>query len=280
MTEERNASLKELERKLGCLFQDVELLDNALIHRSFVNENPDLAARDNERLEFLGDAVLGLCISDTLMEAFPGHAEGQLSKIRASLVNEQSLAELARKFNLGDYLLLGKGEEITGGREKHSLLANTLEALIAALYLDCGFNQTLAFVNRLFGPLIAQGAGGLIYCDYKTTLQETVRTHYKAMPQYFLTGSSGPDHDKIFQVRLAVEGVLEVSGTGKSKKEAEQQAAREALERLKASAALQPVPLVAQAAQTMNSVNQTLPENRGAKKKILRKARPEKLAVY
>ncbi len=174
MTEERSASLKELERNLGCLFQDVELLDNALSHRSFVNENPDLAVRDNERLEFLGDAVLGLCISDMLMEAFPGHAEGQLSKIRASLVNEQSLAELARKFNLGDYLLLGKGEEITGGREKPSLLANTFEALIAALYLDCGFNRTLAFVIRLFSPMIAQGTGKLIYRDYKTALQEMV----------------------------------------------------------------------------------------------------------
>ncbi|MFZ3114751.1 MAG: ribonuclease III [Syntrophales bacterium] len=237
MTEERSASLKELERKLGCLFQDVELLDNALSHRSFVNENPDLAVRDNERLEFLGDAVLGLCISDMLMEAFPGYTEGQLSKIRASLVNEQSLAELARKFNLGDYLLLGRGEEITGGREKHSLLANTFEALIAALYIDCGLNRTLAFVNRLFSPLIAQGTGELSYRDYKTALQEMVRTHFKVMPQYVMIGSYGPDHDKIFQVRLTVNGILEASGTGKSKKEAEQQAAKEALERLKASAA-------------------------------------------
>lgn len=272
MTEERIASLKDLEQQLGCLFQDLNFLNNALIHRSFVNENPLLSVQDNERLEFLGDAVLGLCISDMLMKAFPAYAEGQLSKNRASLVNEQLLAELARIFKLGDYLLLGRGEEISGGRKKNSLLANTFEALIAALYLDRGLDQTLVFVNRLFSPLIAQGKGELIYRDYKTVLQETVQTSFKEMPQYALIGEYGPDHDKIFEVRLAVNGVLEASATGKSKKEAEQQAARKALEKLKASALLPQTPLTAKATQPLNSSNKTLPENKGAKKKILRES--------
>lgn len=233
MTVARIASLKNLERKLDCFFQDVALLENALIHRSFVNENPALSVRDNERLEFLGDAVLGLCISDMLIKTFPGDAEGQLSKVRASLVKEQPLAELARKFNLGDYLLLGKGEEISGGREKNSILANAFEALIAAIYLDCGFDKIRLFVNGLFAPLIAQGTEELIYRDYKTALQEAAQSRFKEIPQYVLIGESGPDHNKVFEIKLTINGVLDASGTGKSKKEAEQQAAGKALEKLK-----------------------------------------------
>ncbi len=232
MTEERIASLKELERKLGCAFRDPTLLENALIHRSFVNENPQLALRDNERLEFLGDAVLGLCISDMLMKKFPAATEGQLSKLRASVVNEQPLAEMARRFSLGEYLLLGKGEEISGGREKNSILANTLEALIAAMYLDCGFDNTRRFVNAFFIPLVAEGTGDAVYRDYKTVLQETARSRFKEAPQYVLSGESGPDHNKVFEIRLTISGVLSTLGTGKNKKEAEQQAARKALEEL------------------------------------------------
>lgn len=233
MTEERIAALKGLERELACFFHDVTLLDNALTHRSFINENPTLAVRDNERLEFLGDAVLGLCISDMLMKAFPGHAEGQLSKLRASLVNELPLAVLARKFNLGAYLLLGKGEEISGGREKNSILANAFEALMAAIYLDCGFDATLLFVNGLFAPLIAKGPEELISRDYKTALQEAAQSRFKEMPQYTLVGVSGPDHNKVFEIKLTINGILDASGIGKSKKEAEQQAAGKALEKLK-----------------------------------------------
>jgi ribonuclease-3 len=232
MTEERTASLRNLAEQLDEDFRDLALLDNALIHRSFVNENPLLAVRDNERLEFLGDAVLGLCISDMLMKKFPAAPEGQLSKLRASVVNEQPLAELARRFGLGDYLLLGKGEEISGGREKNSLLANTLEAVIAALYLDRGFDTTRMFVSRIFAPLIADETGGLIYRDYKTTLQEAAQSRFKEMPQYALIGERGPDHNKFFEVRLTLNGVFETCGTGKNKKEAEQQAARKALEKL------------------------------------------------
>lgn len=238
MTEERMASLRGLAQQLDGSWQDLALLDNAFIHRSFVNENPLLVVQDNERLEFLGDAVLELCISDMLMNAFPAYPEGQLSKLRASVVNEQPLAELARRFCLGDYLLLGKGEEISGGREKNSLLANTLEAVIAALYLDRGFDKTLIIISRLFAPLIAAGTRELIYRDYKTTLQETIQNRFKEMPQYALVGEQGPDHNKLFEVRLTVNGVLDTCGTGKNKKEAEQQAARKALEKLNESEAL------------------------------------------
>ncbi|MDO8724330.1 MAG: ribonuclease III, partial [Syntrophales bacterium] len=162
MTEERLAALHDFEQNLSWRFQDLSLLNNALTHRSFVNENPSLKCSDNERLEFLGDAVLGLCISDALMERFPDYAEGQLSKLRASLVNEQHLAELARKIRIGDYLLLGKGEETSGGREKNSLLADTFEAVIAAIYLDCGFDRAMVFVRSLFAPLLAGGTQELI----------------------------------------------------------------------------------------------------------------------
>lgn len=224
------ASLRGLAQQLDCNFQDLSLLDNALIHRSFVNENPLPASQDNERLEFLGDAVLELCISDMLMNAFPTYTEGQLSKLRASVVNEQPLAELARRFRLGDYLLLGKGEEISGGREKNSLLANTLEAVIAALYLDRGFDKTLVFLSTLFASLIADGTRELIYRDYKTTLQEIAQNRFKEMPQYALVGEYGPDHNKLFESKVKINGVLDTCGTGRSKKEAEQQAAKKALE--------------------------------------------------
>lgn len=235
MTEERMALLRDLAQQLDGDWQDLGLLDNALIHRSYVNENPLAVVWDNERLEFLGDAVLELCISDMLMKEFSASPEGQLSKLRASVVNEQPLAGLARRFCLGDYLLLGKGEELSGGREKNSLLANTFEAVIAALYLDRGFDNTLIFVNRLFAPLIADGTQELIYRDYKTTLQETAQNRFKEIPQYVLVGEQGPDHDKLFEVRLTLNGVLDTCGTGKNKKEAEQQAAKKALEKLNES---------------------------------------------
>ncbi len=232
MTDERFDDLRELEQRLSSRFRDISLLDNALTHRSFVNEKPCFVCRDNERLEFLGDAVLGLCISDILMEKFPDYTEGQLSKLRSSLVKEQPLAEMARKFGIGNYLLLGKGEESSGGREKNSLLANTMEALIAAVYLDCGFNETLLFVKRLFSFLIEDSARELTYSDYKTALQEVAQNRFREAPQYALLSEYGPDHDKIFEMELNIAGAITAVGTGKNKKEAEQQAARKALEML------------------------------------------------
>ncbi len=232
MSDERLAALRELEQSLSYRFRDIELLANALVHRSYVNENPTLLCRDNERLEFLGDAVLGLCISDILMEAFPDYPEGRLSKLRASLVNEQPLAEMAKKFRVGDYLLLGKGEEISGGREKNSLLANTFEALLAAIYLDGGFAETLALVRGLFASFLTEGTRESIYRDYKTALQEIVQNRYRATPQYALIGECGPDHEKIFEMQLTIAEIMVATGKGKSKKEAEQQAAKAALEKL------------------------------------------------
>lgn len=238
MTEERLAALRDFEQHLSCRFKDISLLDNALTHRSFVNEKAGIDCRDNERLEFLGDAVLGLCISDMLMQEFPDYTEGQLSKLRASVVNEQSLAELAGRFSVGDYLLLGKGEEISGGREKNSLLANTFEAIIAAIYLDCGFNETLLIVRRLFSPLIEEGAQELIYRDYKTIVQELAQNRFRETPHYTLIGEYGPDHDKIFEMELTLGGIIATIGLGKSKKEAEQAAAKKALEMLEAEVPL------------------------------------------
>ena len=232
MTEERLAALHAFEQNLSWRFQDISLLNNALTHRSFVNENPSLKCSDNERLEFLGDAVLGLCISDALMERFPDYAEGQLSKLRASLVNEQHLAELARKVRIGDYLLLGKGEETSGGREKNSLLADTFEAVIAAIYLDCGFARAMVFVRSLFAPLLAGGTEELICRDYKTAIQEIAQNRFKETPQYTLIGQSGPDHDKIFETKLVIADIIAASGVGKNKKEAEQRAAKKAMEML------------------------------------------------
>ena len=232
MTEERLAALREFEEHLSYRFGDISRLDSALTHRSFVNENPSLACRDNERLEFLGDAVLGLCISDMLIAEFPDYTEGQLSKIRASMVNEQPLAELARKFRAGEYLLLGKGEEGSGGREKNSLLANTFEALIAAMYLDGGLDETMRFLRRLFTPLIKEGTQEFLYRDYKTALQEMAQVRFKESPQYDLTRDYGPDHEKTFEMKLTIGDIIATSGVGKSKKEAEQQAAKKALEQL------------------------------------------------
>lgn len=230
MKDERVQTLMVLEEKLDWHFTDMALLDNALTHRSFVNENPAGDSRDNERLEFLGDAVLELTISDMLMRKFPNHSEGHLSKLRASVVNEQPLAELARKFKIGDYLLLGKGEEVSGGRMKSSLLANALESIIAAMFLDSGFDRTAAFINRLFEPLIEKGEYSTIYRDYKTAAQERTQYLFREMPRYVVLSETGPDHDKRFEIVFMVGDRTIATGSGRSKKEAEQQAARKALE--------------------------------------------------
>lgn len=222
-----------LEERLGWHFADIAILDNALTHRSFVNENVAHACRDNERLEFLGDAVLEMTVSDILMRKFPDHTEGQLSKLRASVVNEQPLAELARRFRIGEHLLLGRGEEGSGGRMKSSLLANAFESVIAAMYLDGGFDRTAVFIGRLFGPLIEEGELSAVYRDYKTALQETSQILFREMPRYMVISETGPDHDKRFETSLMIGERVIATGRGRSKKEAEQQAAKTALEELR-----------------------------------------------
>ncbi|MGE5798902.1 MAG: ribonuclease III [Syntrophaceae bacterium] len=230
MNRDRLEQLAGLERALGYKFNDPSFLDCALTHRSFANENPDLMAQDNERLEFLGDAVLTLCITDMLMKKFPECTEGELSKIRSSIVNERPLAGIARELRVGDYLLLGKGEDISGGRSKSSLLANALEAIIAAVYCDTGFAGAFDFIGKRFHPLLETGVADVLYRDYKTSLQETTQNLFRVIPRYSVIREFGPDHDKVFQVRVNIGDVVSTAGMGRNKKEAEQRAARKALE--------------------------------------------------
>jgi ribonuclease III len=227
MPEERMTGLEQLQRGLPYLFRNASLLDTALTHRSYVNENTCKSRSDNERLEFLGDAVLELGVSDLLMKNFPDYQEGQLSQMRAAIVNEQTLAEMAQAFRLGECLLLGKGEEASGGRSKPSLLANAFEALIAAIYLDGGFEEAAALIQRLFLPLLAEERRTCR--DYKTTLQQISQHAFKETPRYTLIREYGPDHDKTFEIQLSLADRIQTSGTGKNKKEAEQRAAESAI---------------------------------------------------
>jgi ribonuclease III len=232
MTDDRITALNNFQNIISYSFRDIGLLENALIHRSFVNENPAPLNKDNERLEFLGDAVLGLCISDILMKKFPDYTEGQLSKLRAFVVNEHSLADLARNLEIGVYLLLGRGEESSGGRTKSSILSNAFEAVIASVYLDSGFENAHKFVEAVFEPLIKEGIKTEIFRDYKTALQEICQNRFKAPPRYIQIREHGPDHDKIFEVSLSIADIITTTGKGKSKKEAEQQAARKAFKEI------------------------------------------------
>ncbi|MFH1349861.1 MAG: ribonuclease III [Pseudomonadota bacterium] len=227
-TQSAKKDINELYERLLYRFRQPELIEEAIRHSSYVNECADLSLRDNERLEFLGDAVLDLAISHILMELFQDAKEGDLSKYRASVVNERGLYNIARRLELGHYLLLGKGEEVSGGREKPSILANTMEALLGALYIDAGFDKTKAIINRLFLPLIAKIDSGKIVRDFKSLLQEYTQERHKARPEYLLVAENGPAHDKTFQVVITLNGKTISEGEGKSKKEAEQVAAKEA----------------------------------------------------
>jgi ribonuclease III len=201
------------------------LLERALTHRSFAYENGGLPT--NERLEFLGDSVLGLIVTDTLFREYPDLPEGQLAKLRAAVVNMRALAGVARGLHLGSYVRLGKGEEGTGGRDKSSILADTLEALLGAVYLDCGLNEADALVHRLFDPVIARSARLGAGLDWKTSLQELTAATTLGVPEYHVE-ESGPDHQKSFRASVRIAGRTYGEGEGRSKKEAEQQAAEAA----------------------------------------------------
>ena len=218
----------ELQKNIHYRFNNSELLEEALRHSSYVNEQTDTALRDNERLEFLGDAVLNLVTGDLLMRSYPQMREGDLSRIRANLVNETQLAEIARKIDLGAYLQLGRGEVQSNGREKNSILANAFEALIAAVYLDQGFGTAYAIIEDHFGELIAGAPELTLGLDFKSRLQEVVQSATKEVPSYQVVAEIGPDHDKTFHVTVTV-GETEAEGTGKSKKLVEQDAARKGL---------------------------------------------------
>ncbi|MCJ7833714.1 MAG: ribonuclease III [Deltaproteobacteria bacterium] len=223
--------LESLQIYLSYFFNDISLLRQAMTHRSFVNAHPESVWKHNERLEFLGDAVLNLSLSTILLKIYPDLPEGRLSKIRAGLVNEKKLATLSLKLGLGDYLLIGKGEERTGGREKPSLLADTLEAVLGAIYLDGGFNSALIFVDRLFRPQFTVD-DDLSTQDYKTLLQEYCQGNLKTIPMYRVFREEGPDHKKIFFVEVIVQGQIISTGKGGTKKEAQQKAAEKALVQL------------------------------------------------
>jgi ribonuclease-3 len=222
-----------LQDRIGYRFRDRGLLEHALTHRSRAAEDPSGGVKDNESLEFLGDAVLGLVAADMLFRRYPEFDEGQKSKIKASVVSAQALARRAERIQLGDHLLLGRGEEKTGGRFKQALLADGYEALIAAVYLDGGFRAAAELLERELGEAIADGATqAVVGEDYKSALQERLQALGRALPEYRVAAQSGPDHRKVFTVEVLVEGGVLGCATGKAKKEAEQEAAREALERM------------------------------------------------
>ncbi len=224
---------EELQHRIGYRFRDRGLLEHALTHRSRAVEDTSGGVTDNESLEFLGDAVLGLVVADMLFRQFPESDEGQKSKIKAAVVSTAALARQADSIGLGAHLLLGRGEEKTGGRFKQALLADAYEALIAAVYLDGGLEAAAAFLRRELQEAVDAGATtAVVGQDYKSALQERVQGGGRPLPEYRLVGAEGPDHCKVFTVEVLVGGVVMGAASGKAKKEAEQEAARLALARL------------------------------------------------
>ena len=225
--------LAEFEASIGYKFKNIKFLENALTHSSYSNENKTYKRINNERLEFLGDSVLSIVVSRYIYKEFPNYPEGDLSKLRAQVVCEDMLNEIAVKHNFGKYLILGKGEEATGGRERKSILADAVEAIIAAIYLDGGLENADKFILDNLKDSINTLVKGKIFSDYKSYLQEYFQSQnsiYKI--KYIVTNEEGPDHDKMFYVDLLVNKKKFGDGTGKSKKIAEQNAARKALIRL------------------------------------------------
>ena len=229
------ADLVTLQKKLKVSFNDPSLLEQAMVHSSYINENPSLAPVSNERLEFLGDAVLGFIVAEKLYQDFPELTEGEMTRLRSVLVRRDTLTRIARASRLGDYLYLGKGEEASGGRHKSANLAGALESVIAAVFLDQGLAITREFVLKLLNEelqkVVTQGIG----VDYKSQLQELIQSRYRSTPDYRLLEATGPDHDKRFTVEVVVGDTVLGRGSGKSKKLAETEAARCALEQLSAN---------------------------------------------
>ena len=224
-----------LQRAIQYRFRDRGLLEHAMTHTSRANEDVSGGVADNESMEFLGDALLGFVIADMLFRQFPQFDEGEKSKTKASLVSTATLARQAERLNLGEHMLLGRGEEKTGGRRKQALLADSYEALIAAVYLDGGIEQARAFIVREFGPLVSQvHRQGVAGDDFKSALQEFLQGRDQPLPEYRLVSTIGPDHQKQFQVAVVVNGETLATAVGPSKKEAEQEAARVCLLHLKA----------------------------------------------
>jgi len=225
-------SVRALERRLGYRFRDVGLLEHALTHKSKAHEDATGGVVDNESLEFLGDAVLGFVIADLLYREFPHFDEGQKSKAKAALVSTTALAELGQKIGLGAYLLLGRGEEKTGGRQKQALLADGCEAVIAAIYLDGGIDAARDCILQELAEEIEHVRSPDFLRDFKSALQERLQASGRPLPDYEVTAEQGPDHDKRFHVNVRVQGEVLASSEGRTKKEAEQAAARQALDKV------------------------------------------------
>jgi ribonuclease-3 len=225
----------DCQRDLGISFRQVPLLEQAFVHTSYLNENPEFDLSDNERLEFLGDAILNFIVAERLYKEFPNLPEGDLTEIRASLVCRDTLAEVASSLRLGAWLLLGEGEEASGGRAKRSNLANAMEALIGAIYLDQGLAAARKFIFRQLKPELRKIKAGKMTPNYKALVQELIQGQKKPAPVYHLVETGGPDHNKQFTTEILVEGEALGRGTGKNKKAAESQAARVAWERLRCS---------------------------------------------
>jgi len=225
---ERLRRLRELEKSIAYRFRDKALLNQALTHRSYANERHRSKSGDNERLEFLGDSVLGIVVSHILYDEYPRHDEGVLTRYKSQLVSGATIGRIAKELTIGDFLLLGKGEEASGGRRHTSNLLCALEALIGAVYLDGGLKAAFRFINRVFGleiQLVREGKGSK---DYKSALQQGVLKRFKTTPSYRIVSEIGPDHKKHFIVEVLVLGKRRGIGSGSNKKTAEQQAAKEA----------------------------------------------------
>lgn len=229
---DRKKQLKEFQSVIGVHFKNEDLLDASLTHSSYANQYNLKYNDHNERLEFLGDSILSLIVSEYLYKKFKNKHEGKLTRIRASVVCEASLAEIARKIKVNQYLRIGKGEELSGGREKESLNADACEAIIAAIYLDRGYDKAKEFVLKNLEEKMNSIGNIQNYNDYKTKLQEYVQKNLLSAIKYSVSGEYGPDHDKVFEIELYLDNKCYGKGQGKSKKEAEQCAAKEALKRL------------------------------------------------
>jgi len=227
-----NDRLHKFQQNINIFFTDINLLQQAFRHRSYVNENADACVPDNERLEFLGDAVLNYITAEKIFDEFPDLSEGELTVLRTSLIREETLAHVASELDLGNYLQLGKGEESSGGRKRQSNLANTFEALLGAILLDQGINSVKDLLNKILYAHTLQPYAKIHGQNYKATLQEFTQFEHKKLPHYHLLESSGPDHEKKFIVQVILDDKVLGMGTGRSKKTAEMEAAKKACETL------------------------------------------------
>lgn len=229
----QNNDFTEIEKRLGVTFDDKLLLKAALTHRSYLNENKDYKLGHNERMEFLGDAVLELLVTEKLYANYPNETEGKLTSVRAATVRTETLAEMSRKLGYGKHLLMSHGEEATGGRDREYILANTFEAVLGAIYLDKGIEVCRDFLKRELYQLIPEIIKEKLYIDNKSKFQEIAQEEYKETPYYELIEESGPDHDKIFEMAVFIGDKEFGRGNGKNKQTAEQEAAGDALKKFK-----------------------------------------------